>query len=161
MAHYPVSAPLNEIPAPSAYITVDGTGLLRVTLLLRLRARIADAGAGTVVHVVATDPAAPLDLPAWCHMTGHSYLGPVPDDAGRPVYALRLAADARSTRPDPPGTRPRRAAEDVSLLLGGVRVAQRPQAAGQVRHGGFNPVGRQRGRARRRAAQPRRRQGRP
>jgi tRNA 2-thiouridine synthesizing protein A len=89
-------------PAPSADITVDGTGLLCVTLLLRLRARIAGAGAGTVVHVIATDPAAPLDLPAWCHMTGHTYLGPVPGDDSRPVYALWLTAGARPTRPDAP-----------------------------------------------------------
>ncbi|EKX65318.1 sulfurtransferase TusA family protein [Streptomyces ipomoeae] len=87
-------------PIPAADITVDGTGLLCVTLLLRLRTHIAEAEPGTVVHVIATDPAAPLDLPAWCHMTGHDYLGPVPGD--KPVYALRLSADARPTRPDAP-----------------------------------------------------------
>ncbi|MFE6677768.1 sulfurtransferase TusA family protein [Streptomyces sp. NPDC057729] len=85
---------------PPADITVDGTGLLCVTLLLCLRRRIEKAPPGTVVHVIATDPAAPLDLPAWCHMVGHDYLGPVPDE--RPVYALRLAADARPTLPDAP-----------------------------------------------------------
>ncbi|MFJ8390856.1 sulfurtransferase TusA family protein [Streptomyces sp. NPDC094438] len=52
--------------------------MLCVTLLLNLRARIATAAPGTIVHVIATDPAAPLDLPAWCHMTGHTYLGPAP-----------------------------------------------------------------------------------
>ncbi|MFI7311025.1 sulfurtransferase TusA family protein [Streptomyces hygroscopicus] len=70
---------------PGADLTVDGTGLLCVTVLLRLRNRIDGAPPGTVVHVVATDPAAPLDLPAWCHLTGHTYLGPVPGE--RPVYA--------------------------------------------------------------------------
>ncbi|MFF8601366.1 sulfurtransferase TusA family protein [Streptomyces sp. NPDC015232] len=85
-----------------ADITVDGTGLLCVTLLLRLRKEIEGAPPGTVVHVVATDPAAPLDLPAWCHMTGHHYLGPVPDPDGRTLYALRLTPDARPTRPDAP-----------------------------------------------------------
>ncbi|MFG2549494.1 sulfurtransferase TusA family protein [Streptomyces sp. NPDC048581] len=83
-------------------ITVDGTGLLCVTLLLHPRKEIDAVEPGTVVHVIATEPAAPLDLPAWCHMTGHHYLGPVTDDANRPVYALRLAADARPTRPDGP-----------------------------------------------------------
>ncbi|MEU8620671.1 sulfurtransferase TusA family protein [Streptomyces sp. NPDC048623] len=82
-------------------ITVDGTGLLCVALLLRLRTAIDGAAPGTVVHVVATDPAAPLDLPAWCHMTGHDYLGPLPHQE-RPVYALRLSAGARTTRPDAP-----------------------------------------------------------
>jgi tRNA 2-thiouridine synthesizing protein A len=86
---------------PAADLVVDGTGLLCVTLLLRLRARIADAEPGTLVHIIATDPAAPLDLPAWCHMVGHEYLGPVPGGDGA-VYALRLAANARATRPDAP-----------------------------------------------------------
>ncbi|SCD32595.1 TusA-related sulfurtransferase [Streptomyces sp. BpilaLS-43] len=76
--------------APVPAITVDGTGMLCVTLLLKLRKEIDGAEPGTVVHVIATDPAAPLDLPAWCHMTGHHYLGAVPDPSGRSVYALRL-----------------------------------------------------------------------
>ncbi|MBP0455600.1 sulfurtransferase TusA family protein [Kitasatospora sp. RG8] len=114
---------------PRADLVVDGTGLLCVQLLLRLRTHIADAPAGTVVHIVTTDPAAPLDLPAWCHLTGHHYLGPVPAHQGHPaapgapgapeepgnqgdhgdsghteaeVYALRLAAAATPTRPDRP-----------------------------------------------------------
>ncbi|MEU5274812.1 hypothetical protein AB0G87_00175 [Streptomyces asoensis] len=33
-------------------------------------------------------------------MTGHTYLGPVPGE--RPEYALRLTANARSTRQDAP-----------------------------------------------------------
>ncbi|MFE6287454.1 sulfurtransferase TusA family protein [Streptomyces sp. NPDC057877] len=90
----------SPLPAEPA-LTVDGTGLLCVTLLLRLRKQIDGVPPGTVVHVIATDPAAPLDLPAWCHMTGHTYLGPVPGSE-RPVYALRLAAGALTTRPDAP-----------------------------------------------------------
>ncbi|MFB7341614.1 sulfurtransferase TusA family protein [Streptomyces hydrogenans] len=89
-------------PTPAPDLVVDGTGLLCVTLLLRLRKEIDGRAPGTVVHIVATDPAAPLDLPAWCHMTGHDYLGPVPDPEGRPVYALRLVAGALATRPDAP-----------------------------------------------------------
>lgn len=89
----------SETPAPG--ITVDGTGLLCVTLLLRLRKEIDGVEPGTVVHVIATDPAAPLDLPAWCHMTGHHYLGPLPGDEP-PVFALRLAADTLPTRADAP-----------------------------------------------------------
>ncbi|MFF4755234.1 sulfurtransferase TusA family protein [Streptomyces sp. NPDC002514] len=89
-----------DTPAPG--ITVDGTGLLCVTLLLRLRKEIDGAQPGTVVHVIATDPAAPLDLPAWCHMTGHHYLGPVLASADAPVYALRIASGARPTRADAP-----------------------------------------------------------
>ncbi|MET7524702.1 sulfurtransferase TusA family protein [Streptomyces sp900116325] len=86
---------------PAADITVDGTGLLCVTLLLRLRKQIDGASPGTVVHVLATDPAAPLDLPAWCHLTGHTYFGPV-RGTERPTYAIQLAADAQPTQPDAP-----------------------------------------------------------
>ncbi|WP_405810401.1 sulfurtransferase TusA family protein [Streptomyces sp. NBC_00210] len=75
-----------------------------MTLLLKLRNRIADAEPGTIMRVIATDPAAPLDLPAWCHMTGHNNLCPVPGD--RPVYALRLTADARRTGPTRRGAGP-------------------------------------------------------
>lgn len=92
-----MTAPL--FPAPG--ITVDGTGLLCVQLLLLMRGQIEGAATGTVVHVIATDPAAPLDLPAWCHMTGHTYLSPVPDRI-RDVYALQLTSDALRTSRDAP-----------------------------------------------------------
>ncbi|MFD7403751.1 sulfurtransferase TusA family protein [Streptomyces sp. NPDC059866] len=88
-------------PPAEADLAVDGTGLLCVTLLLRLCQAIDGAAPGTVVHVIATDPAAPLDLPAWCHMTGHQYLGPV-SGTDQAVYALRVAADAHTPRPDAP-----------------------------------------------------------
>jgi len=70
---------------PEADLTVDGTGLLCETLLLRLREKIGDAPPGTVVHAVATDPAAPLGLPAWCHLTGHTYLGGRPRTVAVPL----------------------------------------------------------------------------
>jgi tRNA 2-thiouridine synthesizing protein A len=73
----------------------DGGNRLCVVLLLELRRFITGLPAGTVVHVIATDPAAPLDLPAWCHLTGHHYLGSVL--AQRPSYALRLTAAPQPT----------------------------------------------------------------
>ncbi|WP_030797077.1 sulfurtransferase TusA family protein [Streptomyces sp. NRRL S-337] len=90
----------NPMP-PAPDITIDGTGLLCVTLLMRIRKAIDSATPGTVVHIIATDPAAPLDLPAWCHMTGHHYLGPVPGN-DPPVYALRISAHALPTKVDAP-----------------------------------------------------------
>ena len=47
-----------------------------------------------VIHVVTDDPAAPLDLPAWCHLTGRGYPDPVTSPLG-PGKAIRLAADAK------------------------------------------------------------------
>ena len=83
-------------------LVIDGGDQSCVRLLLKLRGRLAALPDGTLVHLLASDPAAPLDLAAWCHMTGHTYLGPVPDTTGTPAYALRVSADARPTDPDSP-----------------------------------------------------------
>jgi tRNA 2-thiouridine synthesizing protein A len=82
-------------PAP---VVIDGGARACVQLLLELRDRLTTLPAGTVVHLLATDPAAPLDLAAWCHLTGHTYVGALPPDRyPRPGYALRVTATARRT----------------------------------------------------------------
>ncbi|WP_433333867.1 sulfurtransferase TusA family protein [Spirillospora sp. CA-294931] len=83
-------------------LVIDGGDKACVRLLLELRGRFASLPDGTLVHVLASDPAAPLDLPAWCHLTGHHYLGPIPAVGGTPGYALRVNASARPTQPDAP-----------------------------------------------------------
>ncbi|MFB4309853.1 sulfurtransferase TusA family protein [Actinomadura sp. GTD37] len=82
-------------------VVIDGGDRSCVRLLLELREHLAGLAPGTVVHLIAGDPAAPIDLPAWCHLTGHAYLGPV-DRAPAPTYALRVTADARPTAPESP-----------------------------------------------------------
>jgi tRNA 2-thiouridine synthesizing protein A len=76
-----------------------------VQLLLELRTLIAHAERGTTIHV-RTDPAAPLDLAAWCHLTGHTCLGPVDTDIAdtgtASTYALQVTDHAAATRPDHP-----------------------------------------------------------
>ncbi|MBP2703872.1 sulfurtransferase TusA family protein [Microbispora sp. RL4-1S] len=85
---------------PDQPVVLDGGDRRCVRLLIELSRLVGDLPAGQAVHVVATDPAAPIDLPAWCHLTGHDYLGPVPGD--RPTYAIRTAAHARATHPGKP-----------------------------------------------------------
>jgi tRNA 2-thiouridine synthesizing protein A len=77
-------------------LVVDGGDKLCVQLLIELRGHVRQAGPGAVIHLIATDPAAPVDLPAWCHLTGHTYLGPV-EGTERPTYALRVATIAQET----------------------------------------------------------------
>ncbi|MGP3916846.1 sulfurtransferase TusA family protein [Nonomuraea sp. 10N515B] len=77
-------------------LVVDGGDKLCVQLLIELRGHVRRAGPGAVIHLIAIDPAAPVDLPAWCHLTGHTYLGPV-EGAERPTYALRVAGAAEET----------------------------------------------------------------
>ncbi|GAA4959752.1 sulfurtransferase TusA family protein [Actinoplanes utahensis] len=81
-------------------VVLDGGDRRCVRLLLDLRRLIMTVPAGTVIHLIADDPAAPLDLPAWCHLTGHTYLGPVP--AERPTYAVQVSGAAVLTGPQSP-----------------------------------------------------------
>jgi tRNA 2-thiouridine synthesizing protein A len=82
-------------------VVIDGGDRSCVRLLLELRDRLAGLPAGTIVELIATDPAAPLDLAAWCHMTGHAYLGAL-HGTDRPTYRLRIAASPRPTQAGSP-----------------------------------------------------------
>jgi tRNA 2-thiouridine synthesizing protein A len=53
-------------------------------LVLELRQRVLALAPGAVFKLVARDPGAPADLPAWCRMTGHTLLA-----AAHPVYFIR------------------------------------------------------------------------
>lgn len=79
---------------------LDGGDLGCAKLLILLRARVAELPAGDVVHLSTVDPVAPIDLPVWCHMTGHEYLGTVPGEI--PTYAVRVVSDPRDTDPGSP-----------------------------------------------------------
>lgn len=82
----------------SGQVVIDGGDRFCVQLLLELRGHVARHPPGTVIHLIATDPAASLDLAAWCHLTGHRYLGTARQTPeGRPVYALRVTASPRPT----------------------------------------------------------------
>ena len=76
---------------------LDGGDLGCARLLILLRNHTARLPAGAVVHLTTSDPVAPIDLPAWCRMTGHTYLGPVPTP-GSPTYAIQV-----TDRPVPTG----------------------------------------------------------
>ena len=50
--------------------------------------RIPEVPVGTVVRVLADDPAAAIDIPAWCRMRGQEFVGAI--TAGRPpAYDVR------------------------------------------------------------------------
>jgi tRNA 2-thiouridine synthesizing protein A len=83
-------------------VVIDGGDRTCVALLIEPRGQITGLTPGPVIHLIATDLAAPLDLAAWCHLTGHAYLGPVHESAGAAAYALRISAARRQTQPDSP-----------------------------------------------------------
>ena len=66
-------------------ITLDCLGRRCPLPVIELAKRIREVGIGDVVRVLADDPAAANDIPAWCRMKAQEYLGsPAPD-----VYEVR------------------------------------------------------------------------
>jgi tRNA 2-thiouridine synthesizing protein A len=53
-------------------------------LVLELRERLGRLRPGQVIRLIARDPGAPADLPAWCRMTGHTLMY-----RDHPVYLIR------------------------------------------------------------------------
>lgn len=80
---------------------VDARGLRCPLPVVRLAARARDLPAGTLVTVLATDPAARHDVPAWARMRGHATAGErrvVPDDGGAEHWALTVRLGAAPGR---------------------------------------------------------------
>jgi tRNA 2-thiouridine synthesizing protein A len=105
--------------AAAPVVDVDGGTLECVRLLLLLRQHVQVVPAGTLLRVSTQDPIAGIDLPAWCALTGHTWLGPHPpaepgdvtgqtSGLGEPsgparfVYGVRVEAHAQSTHPQRP-----------------------------------------------------------
>ena len=66
-------------------IEVDSRGRRCPLPIIDLARRLPSVAVGAVVRVLADDPAAANDIPAWCRMKGHEYVGsPAPD-----VYEVR------------------------------------------------------------------------
>ncbi len=61
-------------------ITLDCLGRRCPLPVIELARRIREVGIGDVVRVLADDPAAANDIPAWCRMKDQEFLGsPEPD----------------------------------------------------------------------------------
>jgi TusA-related sulfurtransferase len=57
--------------------------------VIELARRIPEIEVGEVVAVVADDPAARHDVPAWCRMREQEYVGDDTADDGVPRYLVR------------------------------------------------------------------------
>ncbi len=61
-----------DLPAHDALLDIGDT--LCGELALKLKIELGKLEPGQVVKVIARDPAAPQDIPAWCQLTGHPML---------------------------------------------------------------------------------------
>jgi len=50
--------------------------------VIALARRVAEVDEGTTIRVLADDPAAAVDIPAWCRMRGYEYVGESTVDGG-------------------------------------------------------------------------------
>ncbi len=57
--------------------------------VIELARHLPDVGVGELLAVVAHDPAARVDVPAWCRMKGQEYAGADTADDGAPRYLVR------------------------------------------------------------------------
>jgi tRNA 2-thiouridine synthesizing protein A len=81
----PVSLPPpDQPPDEAAADSWDAGDIGCGELVLALRRRLNALPPGAVLNLVATDPAAPEDLPAWCRLTGNPLVR-----ASHPEYRIR------------------------------------------------------------------------
>lgn len=74
---------------PDVAVELDCRGMRCPLPILRLAVRLPEVAVGEIVGVVADDPAARPDVPAWCRMRGQEYLGEQSAVDGTPTYLVR------------------------------------------------------------------------
>ena len=70
-------------------ITLDQRGRRCPLPIIELARHIGDIEVGELLGLAADDPAARLDVPAWCRMRVHEYVGENTASDGVPVYIVR------------------------------------------------------------------------
>ena len=83
------NGPATRPPDPA--VVVDCRGRRCPLPVIELARRIGDVPVGAVIGVIADDPAARLDIPAWCRMRQQEYLGETAT-ADLPIYLVRRTA---------------------------------------------------------------------
>ncbi|ABD55316.1 sulfurtransferase TusA family protein [Jannaschia sp. CCS1] len=71
---------------------IDARDLLCPLPVLRLRKALAQAKPGDILRLIATDPAAQIDVPHFCTEQGHTFLGTAPMDGNTTVYRVQKQA---------------------------------------------------------------------
>ncbi len=116
--------------APTPLLTIDALGRKCPIPIIMLAERIHEVPIGEIIAVLADDPAAENDVPAWCLMKSHDHvLHPVAGprrlvDPDPP----RLLSLARGATPEPPACAPR--------PRGGTSPTHRPLAGHKARLAG-------------------------
>ncbi|QSR26016.1 preprotein translocase subunit TatB [Nocardioides aromaticivorans] len=73
----------------SADVEIDCRDLPCPRPIIELAKALPDVPVGGLLAVVARDPAARHDVPAWCRLRGQEYVGEELADDGAPRYVVR------------------------------------------------------------------------
>ena len=71
---------------------VDSRGRRCPLPVIDLAKAVRDAAVGDVVTVLADDPAAATDIPAWCRLRGHEFVGAEEHEGATGYVVRKLAA---------------------------------------------------------------------
>ena len=78
-----------ETPERTPEMDLDASGLKCPLPVLKARKAMKSLGEGEVIRVLATDPSALQDFPAFCETTGHELLEAVEEGEGRYRFLIR------------------------------------------------------------------------
>lgn len=67
---------------------IDATGLLCPLPVLKARKRLSGMAPGAVLRLIATDPAAVIDVPHFCAEAGHDLISTAEEGAAQ-IYLIR------------------------------------------------------------------------
>ena len=82
----------NDANAQSSVFNLDLTGLKCPLPVLKARRQIGQMACGSVLVILADDPAAPLDFEHFCHTGGHQMLESTENDG---IFVIRIAKSVR------------------------------------------------------------------
>ncbi|TNJ40182.1 sulfurtransferase TusA family protein [Phaeobacter sp. B1627] len=68
--------------------TLDAIGLLCPLPVLKARKRLQPLSVGSVLRILADDPAAVIDVPHFCSEAGHDFIG-VEEGENHQIYLIR------------------------------------------------------------------------
>lgn len=70
-------------------VVVDCAGMRCPRPVIELTRHLQDVAVGEVIGVLADDPAAAADVPAWCRLRGQEYVGVRTRDGDTRLYLVR------------------------------------------------------------------------
>lgn len=76
-------------PTPDTAVRIDARDLLCPLPVLKLRKALLGLAPGAQVQLLATDPAAVIDVPHFCQQGGHELLSVGPSENGARLFTIR------------------------------------------------------------------------